>query len=46
MKKLCVKLVIYNNHARMHGQQNIKIFQLLGRKIFLYCVSQIHVLLF
>ena len=23
--KLCVKLVIYKDHARMHGQQNIKV---------------------
>ena len=23
-EKLCVKLVIYKDHTRMHGQQNIK----------------------
>ena len=24
MKKLCIKLVIYKEHTKMHGQQNIK----------------------
>jgi len=24
-EKLCVKLVIYRDHTRMHGQQNIKL---------------------
>ena len=28
-EKLCVKLVIYKDHTRMHGQQNIKSYNFL-----------------
>jgi len=31
LEKLCVKLVIYKDHTRMHGQQNIEIHE-YGKK--------------
>jgi hypothetical protein len=31
-KKLCVRLVIYKNCAEMHGQQNIKLWEIWGSR--------------
>jgi len=45
-EKLCVKLVIYKDHTRMHGQQNIKccsfVFIDIARTVLAEVLFRVH----